>query len=159
MPFGGEPTVAPPAELIDLIDQDAGPCDGAPDLEGRAEGGRQDIGRESERVHRSGRYITKAVPVAQLPAPAWKTATTISLDPLIRRLEAIYETSSGISVTPLGEDRAKVTSTDTLSQRDRLLRGHTRDRIAPVAGAGGADSLCAEHVSCSGNQVADGDRA
>ena len=159
MPFGGEPTVAPPAELIDLIDQDAGPCDGAPAWRGGPKAGDRISAARAERVHRSGRYITKAVPVAQLPAPAWKTATTISLDTLIRRLEAIYEASSGISVTPLGEDRAKVTSTDTLSQRDRLLRGHTRDRIAPVARAGGADGLYAEHVSCSGNQVADGDRA
>src|SRR5438552_18617399 len=43
--------------------------------------------------------------------------------------------------------------------KGEALRRHTRDRIAPVARAGGTDGLYAEHVSCSGNQVADGDRA
>src|SRR5436309_9729031 len=37
--------------MNDLIDQDAGACDGAADLEGRAEGRTQDVGRETERVH------------------------------------------------------------------------------------------------------------
>src|SRR2546427_7885047 len=47
MPVKREADVAPPAELMnDLIDQDAGPCDGAADLEGRAEGGTQDVGRD-----------------------------------------------------------------------------------------------------------------
>src|SRR5206468_6115140 len=52
MPVKREADVAPPAELMnDLIDQDAGPCDGAADLEGRAEGGTQDVGRETARVY------------------------------------------------------------------------------------------------------------
>src|SRR2546428_13704893 len=52
MPVKREADVAPPAELMnDLIDQDARPCDGAADLEGPAEGGTQDVGRETARVH------------------------------------------------------------------------------------------------------------
>src|SRR5436309_1423687 len=52
MPVKREADMAPPAELMnDLIDQDAGACDGAADLEGRAEGGTQDVGRETARVH------------------------------------------------------------------------------------------------------------
>src|SRR2546425_6632219 len=36
------------------------------------------------------------------------------------------------------------------------LRGHMRDRIAPIAIAGGAGSPHTEHVGRSGNQVDDG---
>src|SRR5438093_1346775 len=39
------------------------------------------------------------------------------------------------------------------------LGGHMRDRIAPIAIAGGAGSAHTEQVGRSGNEVADGDRA
>src|SRR5213594_2437012 len=39
------------------------------------------------------------------------------------------------------------------------LGGHMRDRIAPIAKAGGAGSAHTEQVGRSGNEVADGDRA
>lgn len=38
--------------------------------------------------------------LSEIPAPEFKTATTISLDTLVRRLEAAYATVSGIAVTP-----------------------------------------------------------
>src|SRR5437867_1904344 len=80
-------------------------------------------------------------------APSNKLATTLSRPSIRASVVRMLRISSSMFI---------VSSLGNVARPDTLTRRHTRDRIAPVARAGGTEGLYAEHVSCSGNQVADG---